>query len=198
MATKVQICNIALGLIGSKAKIEALAETSTEARYCNLFYGDARDETLGDFPWKFATRVSTLAILDEPPSQLSWAYQYAYPNPCIRVIRILPEDVENKRQPFETRLQDSDDKRVIWTNVPNAAAEHIVSIDDPSIYSRAFIRAFSWRLASYLALPIKGNVESAQAAERMYQFQIANAHLTDGAEGQHTDRPDAEWIRARA
>jgi len=57
MATNVQICNLALSHIGSRAFIQDLSsDTSVEARYCNLLFNDARQAVLRDAPhgWGFA------------------------------------------------------------------------------------------------------------------------------------------------
>lgn len=197
MASRVQVANTALGLIGSKARIQDMDERSPEARYASLFFDDALADTLHDHPWKFATRVKTLALLDEPPTQLNWSYQYAYPT-CLRVVRILPEATENVRQPFDVRLHEEDEVKVIWTNVQTAAAEIIVSVTDLNLWGRAALRALSWRLAAYLAMPVRGDVNIANAAERMYQVQIERALVSDGAESQHTERAPSEFERARA
>ena len=65
MASNLQICNLALSHIGSRAFIQDLSsDTSVEARYCNLLFDDARQAVLRDAPhgWGFAYKVEALAL----------------------------------------------------------------------------------------------------------------------------------------
>ncbi|CAK0775884.1 conserved hypothetical protein [Gammaproteobacteria bacterium] len=57
MATVVDICNLALGNLGS-ASIESVDDGSIEAKYCSRYYPVARDALLEMHNWSFVNRAS--------------------------------------------------------------------------------------------------------------------------------------------
>lgn len=109
MVAVIDICNRALGEIGTRSTIASLSENSEEARYCNIYYEAVRDQALGLANWNFARYTTTLAVLkaapgtpenpDAPSSGVwstdwpapPWLYEYAFPSDCIRCRYIIPQ-----------------------------------------------------------------------------------------------------------
>ena len=70
MASKTEIANLALSHLGVGKEIGNLdTEKTEEAVAMRRFYESARDATLRDFPWPFATRMVALALVASPPTQ---------------------------------------------------------------------------------------------------------------------------------
>lgn len=109
MASETTICNRALQTMGTRTQISSLAESSIEARNCNLIYADTRDEVLGMAFWNFAKKTGYLSVLKQAPgtpggvasaSQWStaypappWLYEYAYPSDCISMRSITQQPI---------------------------------------------------------------------------------------------------------
>ncbi len=84
--TEVVICNRALSRLGTRATIQALDENSTEARTVSIWYAATRDTLLRAHDWNFARRRVMLAGQGAGPT--GWAFRYALPTDCIRLLRI--------------------------------------------------------------------------------------------------------------
>src|SRR5687767_6554440 len=83
---------MSLSALGLDADVQAVGESSAEARACDLFYPDVRDQVLRDFPWPFARKVAVLAVVAGTPNE--WGYQYRYPTDALSIRRILPYGVD--------------------------------------------------------------------------------------------------------
>ena len=86
MTTAVAVANLALSHLGDDATIVNLdpPEGSAQAEQAALFYPIARDALLEMYPWNFALRRTTLALLDEDPNT-QWRYAYALPSNVLAV-----------------------------------------------------------------------------------------------------------------
>jgi hypothetical protein len=101
VTTDVDICNRALGAMGTRSTIASLQEASAEAAACQLRYNDLRDQMLRAANWGFALGTAQLGLLRAAPgtpenssgTQTTWTpalpsppwlYSYAYPTDCIR------------------------------------------------------------------------------------------------------------------
>lgn len=108
MTSEVDVCNRALGSIGTRSTIAALNENSNEANQCAIYLETCRDELLRLAPWNCATIFVNLSLIcaapgtPENPSQSNaswqigippppWAYEYLYPSDCLRPLWICPQ-----------------------------------------------------------------------------------------------------------
>lgn len=70
--SKIEICNIALGLLGASA-IRDFNEDNKRARMCELFFDFTRDELLAKFDWTFARKVAKLRnVIAKMPVPTGW------------------------------------------------------------------------------------------------------------------------------
>lgn len=177
MTSQVEIYNMALSNIGISETVASLEERSKAQQTCSRFWELARDTALAQFPWQFATKISTLAMTGTAPR--TWLYQYQYPNDCLKAMyltppgRILrPQDI-NERANFVTGYADSG--QVIWTNEQEAELAYIVRIVDTGKYPPLFVEALSWKLASLIAMPMTAQTSIVQTAGAGYvqAWQIA-------------------------
>lgn len=86
MATKLQICNMALTLLKTDTISSLDEEDSKNAFYCNLFFDQVSAEVMSVGAWN---SVLTRTKLNQSGTPLfGFSYQYALPVDCLSVISI--------------------------------------------------------------------------------------------------------------
>jgi hypothetical protein len=108
-ATPTDICNQALGALGTRSQITSMNESGEEARYCRLYYENTRTGLLRGAHWNFARKTAYLSLLKSAPGTPEnsdpgtgvwdpvttpappWLYEYAYPADCQQVRYIAPQ-----------------------------------------------------------------------------------------------------------
>lgn len=189
-----------LGVGKEIANIET--EQSQEASACRRFYDTARDATLRDFPWPFATKFVALSLIETfSSSTAEYNYSYRYPSDCIKLRKIKSgtrNDSRDSRVTYKI-LKDSS-ARIIYTDEENAEAEYTERVEDPSFYPSDFEIAFSFRLAAYIAPRLaKGDPFGLRkAAMDMYNLEISRAKASSINEEQRDELPESEFVRNRA
>jgi len=168
MTTAVAISNLALSHLGDDASVAQLdpPEGSAQAEHCAMFYPIARDALLEMYPWNFAMRRATLALMDEEPVS-QWRYGYALPSNVLGVFAVQgPEDTDDMLSPHLgpiasiNGLNDfeieglADGTRVLYTNVVDARIRHTVSVTVTTFFPPLFTVALTYFLASFLAGPV--------------------------------------------
>jgi hypothetical protein len=195
MTSEVDICNRALSRLGTRATIAALAENSTEARTASIWYAATRDALLRAADWNFARRRVALADLGAPPS--GWAFRYALPADCLRLLRLAPADVGLPPPRFEVAGDTTG--RVVLCDEPQAEAIYTAGIDDPTQFDAAFATALVDQLAAHIAYPITQKTEVAVRLGQMARLSFAEAVALDGSEAHLGEtHPLPDWIAARA
>jgi len=192
MATKVEICNMALQELGAN-RIINLTESREEAVLCNLFYETARDEVLRKLAPNFADWYQSLAQVssDDANYMLSdldeWEYQYALPvSPyCLRVLGI--PDYPN--QPYVIA------NRYLLTNLEEVTIKYTQRVEDEAKFDPLFIRALSYRLAMDLTDKITNSRKTRAEVQALYNWAVGEATLIDAVEGKHEELEDT-WVDA--
>ena len=195
MATEVSISNMALGHIKSKSTIALMTEESTEAKKCNLFFAQARDETLEEFNWHFAKRSAVLAEIGEAP--LGWVYQYAYPSDAVSIRKILTAYRDDDPIPFELAHSELNDSVVILTDREAATIEYTKRVTNPTLFSPLFVSALSFKLASYIAMPLSGKRELRDEANTLFDIAVTKARASSLNQGQQDEEPLPSWLTGR-
>lgn len=179
MATsRIRICNEAIARLPSKA-IQAIDESSLEARECARFYPQVMSDMLeGPHDWSFQTRRATLAAVtnDRP---FEWVYAYAVPSDMAMPIRLIPDlsaaglgfPVPLPGEPYSEvwaltgRWFDTPyiiENSILYANVTNPALEYRVNAIDESVLSALVSKAMGLQLAAELALPVKKDAKLRQ------------------------------------
>ncbi len=170
MASKIEICNLALILIGAKP-ILSLDEQSKPARIFREIWDIARDEVLRDHPWNFAIKRARLSRLaDNPTFEYSCAYQL--PSDCLRVLQM---------GEVEDGLIWEVEGRTVVTNEATCQIRYISEVVDTGVFDAKFAAAFAAKLASYAAYPITA---SSSLTERMTNLYVSVLSGATGADGQ--------------
>lgn len=202
MASEISICNLALAHLGDTATIASIdpPEGSAQAEHCATFYPMARDALLEMHDWKFATKRISGAQL--AVDTFNWAYAYALPNDCIRVVSVLlPGDSSvAEGQDFEVELAE-DDSTAVFTDAANAVIRHTVRIIDTTKYPPLFVEALSRLLASYLAGPVIKGDQGKAVAKGEYQTFLLTLSLAKASDAnQQKNQPEhtPDWVKARS
>lgn len=86
MASRVDICNLALLKLGSGSKITALTDNSVAARALSACYDIVRKAELRAHYWAFSLKRGALPATTPP----AWGFSAAYPLPvdCVRLVQV--------------------------------------------------------------------------------------------------------------
>lgn len=199
MLSETSICNMALSHLGVGDAITSLGENSQEANSCRAFFEVARDATLRDFSWPFATKTADLALIEEDPND-EWSYSYAYPADCLQFKRVLSgsrNDTRQSREPY--RIVKNADDYVVYSDVEDAACEYVFRNEDTQHYPPDFAIALSFRLAAYVAprLTAGDPFKMGERSMQLYQFELSKARANGANEEQAEEPPQSEFILER-
>lgn len=201
MASEVDICNLALALLGDAANVASIdpPEGSAQAAHCARFYPVARDAVLEVHNWKFITRRTSLAALSAPP--FNWQFAYAEPSGALRIISILPSGgaSTDASAPFET-MGDESGNALILTDAESATALYTVRVTDTTKFPPLVVDAITRLLAAYLAGPVlKGDVGIAESKAQLQLFRVALSLATasDANQRRMTPEHNVAWMTGR-
>ncbi|TAJ26825.1 MAG: hypothetical protein EPO67_17950, partial [Reyranella sp.] len=126
---EVDLCNRALSRLGTRATIAAFSENSTEARTVSIWYAATRDALLRAHDWNFARRRVALAELGAPAS--GWAYRFALPADCLRLLRL--ESVAPGLPSPRFEVAGDGAGRVVLCDEPSPLAVYTARVEDPAL-----------------------------------------------------------------
>lgn len=206
MPSVVDIANMALSRIGNSQRINSLDEASLQAEQCNLFYEQARDFVLRDYPWGFATAFVELAQVTVNPDP-RFLYAYAQPQDCLKIRGIVNQafsgadiwcwDHMPRIPRVEYRVIHGQNQPLIATNASPATLEYTVRIEAPETFDPIFVSALAWKLASQIAPAISRDGNAAQLCEAAYQGEIRQAAAAAMNESAAAPRPESSFITGR-
>lgn len=200
MASKTEICNLALSHLGIGKEISNIdTDTSEEGSACRRFYDTVRDGVLRQIQWPFSRKFRDLSLIEEEPTS-EWAYSYRYPSDCLDVRRIIsPLRKDNQDSRIEYIIGQDDSGLIIYCDEADAAIEYTVRSDTPSKYPPDFMMALSLRLAFYIAPRLtKGDPFGLrQVVSQMYGAAIRDAAAASFNEQEEGRLPESEFIRGR-
>jgi len=200
MAADTVICNLALGHLGiSKEIANVETEKSASASACRRYLQPAKDETLRDFNWPFATEYATLGLVETSPNS-DWAYSYRQPSNCARIRKILSgirNDSRQSRVPYE-KASDTDGI-LIFTDEVNAVLKYTKFITDNTLFDQDYIMMLTLLLASYIAPRVTSGdpFKLGERSFRLYTNSKEKAQSSALNEQQDEEQVEAESIRAR-
>lgn len=196
-----QITNMALGHLGiSKEMVDFDTDTTKEAAACRLFYAQARDECLRDFPWAWATRVEELTQDQTTPND-EWTYSYDLPSDIIRISRIFSgfrPETAYARVPF--RVVSDGSAAQLHTNQADAVLEYIEKVTDVEMFPPDFVQMLSLLLASYIAPRVAGGDDFKLGDKALQKYEWArNRAWANAANEQQSEEPaDSSFITIRS
>ena len=187
---EIDICNLALAHIGDKATVTSLnpSDGSHQADLCARYYPVARDLCLERHRYDFTIKQSALVALTTS-GRTDFEYAYRLPSDFAGAISVIAKDSLDDQvsagikipQPFVIELNDDYD-RIIYCNLQDAVIRYQAKVTDSSQFSRMFVYAVSWQLASMLAgALIKGDegMGAVRNAGQMAEFYMQKAAAFD-------------------
>ena len=200
MSSVVEICNLALSHLGDDATIASIdpPEGSAQAEHCARFYPMARDAMMEMHAWRFATFRAMLALTND--NSWDWAYAYAIPTKCLRVLSVLPASKNSDSESDDFDVRSSGTAPIILANTELASAVYVAKVTDASLFPPLFVDALSRLLASYLAGPvIKGDVGASMAQSQYQGFLMSygRAVNSDMNQRKHTQEHVPSWMVGR-
>lgn len=187
MPGRVEIINIALARLG-ESPIQTLDEGSAPASAASLLYDVERRATLREYPWNFAFKKVRLARLEQSGTS-GFRYAFALPGDCLRAVRLY-------RANGSTETAYSLFGGTIGANETAVELEYVADIDDCDAFDSKFIEAFSYRLASALAVQIKGSQEMMANFMNLYKATLTDAAVQSARE-ERTSIQDNPYLEAR-
>ena len=190
MATTLEICNEALGLIGADP-IASLTEDSNEARWCNTQFARNKAALLSERAWSFAEAQLTL----ESPTESAWkdGWLYDIPANVLRIYRCYHEVGGTPRKAEWRRLGD----KILAKHEGTVYAIGIMGDTDEAQFPELFSVALAARLASEMAVPIARSRQLQADLATVYQYKLRAAAASDGSEArsERTDTTQLTWVR---
>ncbi len=179
--TKTEIINVALSRLGESA-VSDIDDGSVAANAAKVIYDTARRTVLRDFPWSFAIREAELPKYAECDSSF-FSSAFELPSDCLNVVVSDGANYElaNGR---------------LYTNEDRICIRYVADVDDTGSFSPQFIEAFAYKLASELALPIKGSAELMASYNNAYTTLARNGGAQTAQEDRHR-LPDNPYYDAR-
>lgn len=202
MANAVDICNLALALLGDEATLSSIdpPEGSAQADHCARFYPMALDAMLDSHYWSFCTSRASLNLLTATPA-FGWTYAYAEPTNAINIISLFMAGSLDDQNPQQFEIESlADGTTVIYANIQNPIARYTLRVVDPAKFQPLFVDALVDKLASLLAGPVlKGDTGSKMALtyRNLFRDSLAQARASDAAQRRVNIRHNPDFLSAR-
>lgn len=174
MASKVQICNMALSRLGATT-ISSLTDNTPEAKLCNTIFDTLAKRTMVQGSWATTIKRVALAQTSNTPA-FGYSYEYQLPvDPlCLKVLNI------NEDSPV-TPYSIEGDKLLIDDST--VKIRYIGYLTDPEDYGPLLTEAIEINLAAYLAMPITGDKNLSISLREEYMAVLMNNLAIDGQQG---------------
>ncbi len=200
MASKVGICNIALGFLGIGDEIANFdTEKGAAPRALRRHYPETLKEALRDFTWPFAKKTAVLGLVAADPTE-EWAFAYRYPVDCLYARRI-PSGIRNETrdQRIAYELGADSQGQLVYTDQEDAQLEYTFLAEDPQRWPADFARAFAYLLSTAIGPSIMAGDPFNMIAKnlQLYDLEIRKARVNAANEQQRDEEPEADTIRGR-
>ena len=169
MPSRVQVCCMALGMVGAEA-IESLTSDTESSRKCNLYLDQSIGEVLRAYPWNCAKVRVPLAQEVGTPA-FGYSYIYSLPADFVKALKSTYTDIDYKVM-----------RGKLYTDEAAMNLEYIARIDvnEMDDLCRSAVIA---KLASYLAFGIGNSTTLRGECEQLYEKALLKAAISDAQEG---------------
>lgn len=175
MASKVDICNLALSKLGTD-RIISLTDNTVSAKECNFRYDLIAEFTMSAGSWPSCVKRASLAQLTDTPT---YGFDYAYQLPtdprCLRVLAI------NELKLGDTDYSIEDGK--LLSNETTMDILYIAFITDPGSYDTYLTQAIVENLAADMAFKFTGSIDTAQKMQEYANKKMMELLNMAGCQG---------------
>lgn len=200
MVSKVEIFNLALGAIGTRASVSSVDEQSREAEVCRLWYDHVREIIFAASRWHSLTKHSRLALLASRASSTT-AWVEGDPDPGFTYIYSAPSDLVRPRHladytRFKPTIYD-DDTRAIATDQEDAILTYTADLNNTTLWEPALSNALIYGLAAAISMSLHGKDQRTARAFDTANSIILEARITQANENWENLETVPDWISAR-
>ncbi len=192
--TKTNIFNLALKNLGVSVGIQSTGQSDRNAVVLNEYYEIAKEKTLKDHDWAFASAYRELTPTGNQSLNPKFAFEYDYPNDCTFVREIVTAD-ENPIE-FEP-ASNTAGQRTILTNVTPAVIRYTRIVKEEAYYTPEFAMALSWFLAFLSASSITGARTKTGDCMQVYKKMLSEGTTSDSNEGFKQNEATCNWLEER-
>lgn len=193
MATQIQICNLALDMVGAES-IVGIADVNPRAEGCNRNYDLALLEIMRSRQWGFLTKRISLTAATAPA--FGWDAAFTLPVDYVGIVQL--NGILYEGQPGDWFAIESG---LLLTDEDTADIVYIGSDAQPAVFDSLFVPAFATLLASRIATPLRqdGGSASAQLLQ-LYRQALSTAGTRNANEQKAPYRmpaADSSFVRSR-
>lgn len=185
VVSDVQVVNAALEQIAAQSRITSLTDGSPEANAASVVYVPTVQLMLRELDPDFARTTASLVLSAGTPPP-PWAFQYAYPDDCIRVRNVRPPtsgtgalDDPFDPIPIKSNIAFQSGVKIIMTNQANALAVYTTSSVVESDWDAVFADTLIRRLANPLAMALSGRPDFANTILQQAAAMAATCENVD-------------------
>lgn len=189
MASKVEICNRSLQLLGAKS-IVSLTENSPNARQCVLAYDPVRLAFLRNHTWSCATTRTSIAADSAAPA---FGRQRSFTLPA-DFIRLLPKYPEDNTNSEDWQIEG---KKIYTDDTAPLYIRYIYDLKDPNTMDPLFREALSHELALNICEQVTNSSTKKADIERGLSRVLADARRVNAMERVSLEPPEDVWVTAR-
>ena len=171
MASKVEVCNMALGALGAPL-IASIDDANVGARLCKANFATVADAVMEERPWSFALKRRTYVRSITDPA-FGYLYQYPYETDVVRVIEAFVDEPGDIDYAVEGRA-------VLCDEADGLKMRVTITIPDPVNWSAGFTMAVVYRLGALMAVPLVDSRVLQADQWALYAKQISLAGTLDG------------------
>lgn len=188
MATKTEIANIAIALVGGEIVTNVDVDDSKEAQLIRINYDASKEATLEAQEWSFAIRRFEPPLSPDAPLY-EWANKFTPPGEIIRVLtcdQISTNQFDTSRaadNPKPPQVEWEFEDGFILSNETRILARGITRDVEEGDFSPTFVQAFAARLAMMIAMPLTQSNQIFANAGGLYHGFIMEAKTRDGMQG---------------
>jgi hypothetical protein len=163
-SSEVQICNMALNMVGGLPITSLSASPGTpESRACDSLYAMLRDELLSSHPWNFAIARADISAQVEPTPAFGWEYAYTLPADLLRAWEIYGTDAEFEIEGNQLLTDQEEEIYLVYIKQQTTTGR----------FSPSFCTCLAVRIAAELA----GKLKNDQKQRSNLLTELYNVHL---------------------
>lgn len=195
MASSVDICNMALSLLGDSAEVTSInPPEGVQAGHCAKWYPIALRTVLERHGWSFATlRVRPTEMSNVDARLYGKDNAFAIPSNCLKILNLqsyedLSENSPERFYAYEMAIVDKNARRALFTDIKDPVLTYIVNVETPELFPGYFIDCLVPLLATYLYGPVKRADTTSQAGQnllKLYESALSRAKNLDAESSMH-------------
>jgi hypothetical protein len=189
MASKVEIANRALQLLGAKS-IVSLTEDSRNARSANACYETLKKSLLRRHVWNFAIKRAQLAASVTEPL---FTKTTSFPLPS-DFIRLLPPDPEDNFNDLDWQIEG---RNIVTNDDAPLEIRYIYDVTDPNEMDILFREALSAEMALNMAEELTQSNQKKADMMLLAKEAISEAKRANAIESVAAEPPEDTWITVR-